>query len=73
MLRIEVQPYRKTDYKPVIYSTKSFSMVFSKSITTPTCNIDVHGNVLEQVVVHKFSKFVFLRCKMCKRLEGEFV
>ena len=30
-------------------SAKSFSMVFSKSITTPTCHIDVHGNILEQV------------------------
>ena len=30
-------------------SAKSFSMAFSKLITTPTCHIDVHGNILEQV------------------------
>ena len=34
---------------------KSFSMVFSKSITTPTCHIDVHGNILEQV-----QSFIYL-------------
>ena len=27
-------------------SAKSFSMEISKSITTPTCHIDVHGNIL---------------------------
>ena len=36
-------------------SAKSFSMVFSKSITTPTCNINVHGNILEQV-----QSFIYL-------------
>ena len=30
-------------------SAKSVSMVFSMSITTPTCHIDVHGDILEQV------------------------
>ena len=30
-------------------------MVFSKSITTPTCHIDVHGNILEQV-----QSFIYL-------------
>ena len=29
-----------------LYSAKSFSMVFSKLITTRTCHIDVHGNIL---------------------------
>ena len=37
-------------------SAKSFLMVFSKSITTPTCQIDVHGNILEQV-----QSFIYLR------------
>ena len=36
-------------------NAKSFSMVFSKSITTPTCHIDVHGNILEQV-----QSFIYL-------------
>ena len=43
---------------------KSFSMVFSKSITTPTCHIDVHEFSGTSTVVHLFRKFVFLRCKM---------
>ena len=41
-------------------SAKSFSMVFSKSITIPTCHI----NILKQVAVHLFRKFDFLKCKM---------
>ena len=44
-------------------SAKSFSLVFTKTVTTSTCHIDVHGNILEQVV-HIFRKFVFLRCRM---------
>ena len=36
-------------------SAMSFSMVFSKSITTPTCHIDVHGNILEHV-----QSFIYL-------------
>ena len=36
-------------------SAMSFSMVFSKSITTPTCHIDVHGIILEQV-----QSFIYL-------------
>ena len=36
-------------------SVNSFSMVFSKVITTPTCDIDVHGNILEQV-----QSFIYL-------------
>ena len=36
-------------------STRSFSMVFSKSITTPTCHIDVPGNILERV-----QSFIYL-------------
>ena len=40
-------------------SAKSFAMVFSKSSQIPTCNINVHGRILEQV--HSFvdlgSKF----------------
>ena len=38
-----------------LYSTKSFSMMFSKSTTTPTCHIDVHGNILEQI-----QSFIYL-------------
>ena len=33
-------------------SAKSFSMVFSKASQIPTCNINVHGKILEQV--HSF-------------------
>ena len=33
-------------------STKSFTMVFSKASQIPTCNINVHGKILEQV--HSF-------------------
>ena len=36
-------------------SDKSFSVVFSKSITTHTCHIDIHGNILEQV-----QSFIYL-------------
>ena len=36
-------------------NVKSFSMVFSKSITIPTYKIDVHGNILEQV-----QSFIYL-------------
>ena len=36
-------------------SAKSFSLVFSKSITTLTCHIHVHGNILEQV-----KSFIYL-------------
>ena len=36
-------------------NTKSVSIVFSKSITTPTCHIDVHGNILDQV-----QSFIYL-------------
>ena len=36
-------------------SAKSFSIVFSISITTPACHIDVHGNILEQV-----QSFIYL-------------
>ena len=46
-------------------SAKSFSIVFSKSITTATCHIDVHGKYSRtSTVVQLFRKFVFLRCKM---------
>ena len=33
-------------------SAKSFAMVFSKASQIPTCNINVHGKILEQV--HSF-------------------
>ena len=33
-------------------SAKSFTMVFSKASQIPTCNINVHGKILEQV--HSF-------------------
>ena len=36
-------------------SAKSFSMVFSKSITTPTWHIDVHGNIMKQL-----QSFIYL-------------
>ena len=37
-------------------SAKSFAMVFSKASQIPTCNINVHGKILEQV-----HSFVYLR------------
>ena len=53
-------------------SAKSFSMVFPKSITTPKCHIDVHGDILEQV-----QSFIYLGSlsmkDLKKRLEGELV
>ena len=36
-------------------SAKSFTMVFSKASQIPTCNINVHGKILEQV--HSFVYF----------------
>ena len=36
-------------------SAKSFSTVFSKSKATPTCHINVYGNILEQV-----QSFIYL-------------
>ena len=36
-------------------SAKSFAMVFSKASQIPTCNINVHGKILEQV--HSFVYF----------------
>ena len=33
-------------------SAKSFTMVFSKASQIPTCNINIHGKILEQV--HSF-------------------
>ena len=36
-------------------SPMSFLMMFSQSITIPTCHIDVHGNILEQV-----QSFIYL-------------
>ena len=43
-------------------------MVFSKSISTPTCHIDVHGNILEQV-----QSFIYLGslCFLDARCEKE--
>ena len=62
----------KSDEKGLhLNSAKSFSMVFSKSITTPTCHIDVHGKILKQVKL-----FIYLGSLMQdvkKRLEGELV
>ena len=38
----------KTEEKGLhLNNANSFSMVFSKSITTPTCHIDVHWNIRE--------------------------
>ena len=55
-------------------SAKSFSMVFSKSITTPTCHIDVHGNSLEQVQSFIYLGSLFSQMQdVKKRLEGELV
>ena len=39
-------------------SAKSFTMMFSKASQIPTCNINVHGKILE------VRKSVHLRCKM---------
>ena len=46
-------------------SAKSFTMVFSKASQIPTCNISIHGKILEQVhsLVYLGSQFT-LRCKM---------
>ena len=47
-------------------SAKSFTMVFSKASQIPTCNINVHGKILEQVhsFVYLASQFTSdARCK----------
>ena len=48
-------------------SAKSFSMVFSKSITTPTCHIDVHGNILEQVQSFIYVGSLFSSDARCEK------
>ena len=52
-------------------SAKSFAMVFSKASQIPTCTINVHGKILEQV--HSFGilrKSVHLRYKDVRRSKG---
>ena len=47
-------------------SAKSFAMVFSKDSQIPTCNINVHGKIMEQVhsFVYLGSQFTSdARCK----------
>ena len=46
---------------------KFFSMVFSKSITTPTCHIDVHGNILEQVQSFIYLGSLFSSVARCEK------
>ena len=55
-------------------NAKSFSMVFSKSITTPTCHIHVHGNTLEQVQSFIYLGSLFSLDARCeKEIEGKLV
>ena len=55
-------------------SAKSVSIVFSKSITTSTCYIDVHGNILEQIQSFIIEEVCFPQMQdVKKRLEGELV
>ena len=48
-------------------SAKSFSMVFSKSITTSTCHIDAHGNILEQVQSFIYLGSLFSSDAICEK------
>ena len=48
-------------------SAKSFSMVFSKSITAPTCHIDVHRNILEQVQSFIYVGSLFSSDARCEK------
>ena len=47
-------------------SAKSFAMVFSKASQIPTCNINVHGKILEQM-----HSFVYLRSMFTSDSRGE--
>ena len=52
-------------------STKSFTMVFSKASQIPTCNINVHGKILEQMhsFVYLGSQFTSdARCEIRRRI-----
>ena len=57
----------KSEEKGVhLNSANSFSMVFSKSVTTLTCHIDVHGNIMEQIQSFIYLGSLFsldLRCE----------
>ena len=48
-------------------SAKSFSRVFSKSITIPTCHIDVHANILEQVQLFIYLGSLFSSDARCEK------
>ena len=48
-------------------SALSFSIVFSKSTTTPTCHIDVHGDILEQVQLFIYLVCVFSSDAICEK------
>ena len=51
---------------------KSFSMAFSKSLTDPTCHIDVHRNIMEQVQSFIYLGRLFTSMQdVTMRLEGE--
>ena len=54
-------------------SAKSFTMLFSKASQIPTCNINVHGKILEQVhsFVYLGSQFTSdARCEEIRRRIG---
>ena len=48
-------------------SAKSFSMVFYKSITSPSYNIDVYGNILEQVQSFIYLERLFSSDERCEK------
>ena len=50
---IDVVVTKSEEKSLYLNSAKSFAMVFSKASQIPTCNINVHGKILEQV--HSFA------------------
>ena len=48
-------------------SAKSFTMVFSKTSQIPTCNINVHGKILEQVYSYVYLGSQFISDVRCEK------
>ena len=48
-------------------SAKSFTMVFSKASQVPTCNINVHGKILEQVHLFVYLGSQFTSDARCEK------
>ena len=51
-------------------SAKSFAMVFSKTSQIPTCNINVHGKILEQVHLFAYLGSQFTSDARCEKETG---